>query len=133
LDGVSQSSYEAYRRSGDFTRALQFARDLADAIRLSKSSTRAVWKYILFQHNDSDEQLLAAIRMAAEIGIPIIFDATVGHLASKRPSSEIEAFTGQPIGCNIDPQSTSGGKIPLGIPEKSSSLWRRINRFRTRA
>jgi len=133
LDGVDQRSYESYRRAGDFKRAFQFARDLADAIRLTKSSTRAVWKYILFRHNDSDAQLLAAIRMAGEIGIPIIFDATVGSEASKRPASEIAALTGHPIGCNIDPQSTSGEKLALGIPEKSSSLWRRINRFRTRA
>jgi hypothetical protein len=133
LDGVDQTSYEAYRRAGDFKRAFQFARDLADAIRLSKSSTRAVWKYILFRHNDSDKQLLAAIRMAGEIGIPIIFDATVGSEASKRPASEIVNLTGQPIGCNIDPQATSGEKLPLGVPERSSSLWRRINRFRTRA
>lgn len=133
LDGVDQSSYEGYRRAGDFKRALQFARDLADAVRLSKSSTRAVWKYILFRHNDSDKQILAAIKMAAEIGIPIIFHATVGSEASQRPASEIEALTGHPVGCNIDPQSTSGGMLPLGIPEKSSPLWRRINRLRTRA
>jgi hypothetical protein len=132
LDGVDQTSYEAYRRAGDFNRAFRFARDLADAIRSSGSSTRAVWKYILFSHNDSDDQLRTAIKMAGEIGLPIIFDATVGSTASKRSASEIAAVTGHPIGCNIDPSSTAGEILPLGTPEKGSSLWRRINRFRAR-
>ncbi len=133
LDGVDQVSYEIYRQNGKFDRALQFARDLAQAIRDTKSSTRALWKYILFKHNDSDEQILAAVRLAADTGIPIAFDGTVGHNASLRSSAELEVLTGKPLGCNIDPASTEGKMLPLPEPEEGSALWRRIMRFRNRS
>ena len=133
LDGVNQKSYEAYRRNGEFARALQFARDLAQAIRDTNSSTRAIWKYILFKHNDSDRQILTAVRMAAEIGVPIVFDGTVGDNASRRTSAELEALVGQPFGCNIDPTSTEGKLLPLPEPEKGSALWRRVMRLRNRS
>jgi hypothetical protein len=133
LDGIDQASYEPYRRNGEFDRALEFTRDLATEIGRTNSATRALWKYILFDHNDRDDQLLAAIRMAGEIGIPIMFDGTVGANASKRSSAEIESLIGQPIGCNIDSTSTSGGKFDLGEPEEGSPLFRRLMRLRRRA
>jgi hypothetical protein len=132
LDGVDQSSYEGYRRNGEFDKALQFMKELAAEIRRTGSSTRALWKYILFDHNDRDEQLLAAVKMADEIGIPITFDGTVGANASRRTSTEIEALVGQPIGCNIDPSSTSGGRFDLRDPEEGSALWKRLTRLRRR-
>jgi hypothetical protein len=133
LDGVDQTSYEIYRSNGNFDRVLQFTRDLIGAVRDAKSSTRAVWKYILFKHNDSDEQILTAVRMASETGIPIIFDGTVGHNASLRTPAELEALVGKPFGCNIDPTSTEGKLLPLAEPEEGSTLWRRIMRFRNRS
>jgi hypothetical protein len=132
LDGVDQNSYEQYRRNGEFDRAFQFTKDLVQEIRRTNSSTRAIWKYILFSHNDRDAQLRAAVRMAAEIGVPIIFDATVGANASKRTSDEIKAVVGQPIGCNIDPTSTDGENWDLGDLNESSPLWRPLSRFRRR-
>lgn len=133
LDGVDQASYEIYRSNGNFDRVLQFSRDLVQAIRDTKSSTRAVWKYILFKHNDSDEQILTAVRMASETAIPIIFDGTVGQNASLRTPAELEALVGKPFGCNIDPASTEGKILPLAEPENGSVLWRRILRFRKRS
>ncbi len=132
LDGVDQTSYETYRQSGNFDRLLQFGRDLAQAIRNGNSQTRAVWKYILFNHNDSDEQILTAVRLAADTGIGITFDGTVGHNASLRTSAQLEALVGKPFGCNIDPTSTEGKMLPLPGPEEGSVLWRRIMRFRNR-
>jgi hypothetical protein len=133
LDGVDQPSYAPYRRNGEFDRALQFARDLAQAIRDTNSPTRAIWKYILFNHNDSDEQIRTAVRMAAEIGVTLVFDGTVGDIASPRTSADLEALVGQPFGCNIDPKSTEGKMLPLGEPEKESPLWRRVMRLRNRS
>jgi hypothetical protein len=132
LDGIDQASYAPYRRSGDFSQALQFSRELAEAIRETGSSTRAIWKYILFNHNDSDQQILTAVRMAAEIGLPIIFDGTVGANASLRTSAELEALVGQGFGCNIDPAATEGKMLPLEAPEEGSPLWRRIMKLRNR-
>lgn len=133
LDGVDQASYEQYRRNGEFDRALQFTRDLAEEIRKVKSPTKALWKYILFDHNDRDDQILTAVRTAREIGIPITFDATVGAIASKRPPADIERLVGQPLGCNIDPNSTDGLSWDLGEPEEGSPFWRRLSRLRRRS
>jgi molybdenum cofactor biosynthesis enzyme MoaA len=103
IDGCDQESYVAYREKGSFAKAYAFAGKLADAIRKTGSSTEAVWKYILFRHNDRDEQIALAIKLAADIGMPITFDRTVGHLASTRPMAEIQKLIGEvKIGCNVD-------------------------------
>jgi hypothetical protein len=108
LDGVDQESYAAYRERGDFNRVLAFTAKLAAAIRAKNSRTRVVWKYILFRHNDRDDQILAAARMADEIGVAIIFDQTVGPLASRRPLAEIQALASTAaIGCNIEPDAAT--------------------------
>jgi hypothetical protein len=67
-----------------------------------------VWKYILFRHNDRDDKITKAIDMADEIGVPIIFDLTVGELASKRSMEEIQKIVGShKLGCNIDRAAAS--------------------------
>jgi pyruvate-formate lyase-activating enzyme len=132
LDGIDQASYEPYRRNGEFDRAWQFARDLAQAIRDTNSSTRAIWKYILFNHNDSDEQIQAAVRMAAEIGVTLVFDGTVGDNASQRTSADLIALIGRPFGYSIDPTSTDGKMPQLGELERGTPLWRRVMRLRNR-
>ena len=132
LDGVDQESYQSYRRNGNFAQALQFTRDLAEAIRRTNSQTRVLWKYILFDHNDQDHQLLQALAMAREIGIPIQFDGTVGSNASKRPPAEVEAVVGHKIGCNIDPSSTTADAPQLGEPDASSPAGYVRARFRRR-
>jgi len=130
LDGVDQQSYAPYRRNGDFDRALQFTRDLAKAIRETGSKTRAVWKYILFKHNDTDADILKAVALSKEIGISIIFDATVGAWASPRTSDELHALVGQHFGCNIDPTSTDGAQMELGQPKEGTALSRLFRRLR---
>jgi hypothetical protein len=103
IDGCDQESYSAYREGGNFQKAFNFARKLAAAIRETKSPTKVTWKYILFRHNDRDEQITAAVRMADEIGISIIFDQTGGELASTRPIADIHKVVGaHRLGCNID-------------------------------
>lgn len=66
VDGVHQASYEKYRINGQVALALAF---MSDA-KKSKGMPPAVeWKYILFCHNDSDEELVAAQLRAEEIGV----------------------------------------------------------------
>ena len=89
LDGADQESYSAYRAGGDFQMAIQFTSTLAEAIRASRSRTRPVWKYILFKHNDRDELLKKAKKMADEYGVQIIYDVSVGPLASQRDHTEL--------------------------------------------
>lgn len=108
IDGVDQPTYVGYRRNGNFTKAFAFAGRLASTIRHKGSKTRAVWKYILFSHNDRDEHLLAAIRMAEEIGIELIFDQTVGDIASDRPIEDVRRLVGERgFACNIDPAAAA--------------------------
>src|ERR1700674_5873233 len=135
LDGMDQDSYATYRENGDFAKAFAFARQLAAAIRRKNSPTRAVWKYILFRHNDRDDQILAAIRMAEEIGLPIMFDLTIGEIASSRTMDDIRGLIGaRPVGCNIDraaadpasrataPRPTADGLLALPR-RKMTSMW----------
>jgi molybdenum cofactor biosynthesis enzyme MoaA len=132
LDGIDEDSYQLYRRNGNFAQALQFTRDLAEEIRRTNSPTRALWKYILFDHNDRDDQLLQAVSMAREIGIAIEFDGTVGGNASKRAPAEIEAIVGHKIGRSIDPTSTTGEAMQLGEPNATSPIGRILARLRKR-
>ena len=92
LDGADQESYSTYRRQGDFQLAINFAKSLSTAIKTSNSKTKAIWKYILFKHNDSDDLLKTAKRMADEYGIEINYDVSVGDLASQRDIKEIESL-----------------------------------------
>ena len=103
IDGVDQRSYEAYRKRGNFEKTIAFARRLAAAVRETDSTTKLIWKYILFRHNDRDDQIRAAVQMADELKIEIQFDVTVGSEASSRSLDEINAILdGHRIGSNLD-------------------------------
>jgi hypothetical protein len=74
IDGVDPATYEPYRVHGDFDLAFRFMADLAEAGARAGSSTgrrriRVVWKYVLFEHNSSPEQLISAQRMALNAGV----------------------------------------------------------------
>jgi len=67
IDGAYQESYEKYRVKGDISKAFQF---MKDAIEFQKpNGGLVVWKYVLFETNDSDEELLEAQRLADEFGV----------------------------------------------------------------
>src|SRR5262249_33857897 len=70
IDGARPESYAAYRRRGDFGKA--FA-NLTSAAAAKRAAGRDLpflnWRYILFTHNDSDEEMDLARRMADDIGV----------------------------------------------------------------
>jgi hypothetical protein len=70
IDGASPASYVLYRKRGDFHAAI---RSLAAAAGEKQKANRDVpfinWRYILFTHNDSDEEMNRARTMAADLGI----------------------------------------------------------------
>lgn len=109
IDGANQESYVGYRKNGNYQKAITFARGLAHEVRATDSKTRVTWKYILFSHNDRDEHLLEAKRLAAEIGVNLVFDSTVGDIASRRTLADLRALLGPEIEikCNIDPSAVS--------------------------
>jgi len=68
-DGADQKSYEKYRRNGLINTVLQF---MVDAKRRDGRKPQVVWKYILFEFNDSNEQIITAQKRAMDIGVDSI-------------------------------------------------------------
>lgn len=66
IDGMDQASYAPYRLHGDFEQAYKFMSQFSTAGRGRGRKIDTVWKYVLFRHNDSPEQLLKAQEMALD-------------------------------------------------------------------
>ncbi len=70
IDGATPESYVQYRQRGDFARAIRNLTALADEKHKSGLDVPFLnWRYILFTHNDSDEEMNLARETAAAIGI----------------------------------------------------------------
>jgi hypothetical protein len=70
IDGATQESYVTYRQRGDFAKAIRNMRAAADEKHAAGRDLPFLnWRYILFNHNDSDEEMDLARRIAAEAGI----------------------------------------------------------------
>jgi hypothetical protein len=70
IDGATPETYVKYRQRGDFAKAI---RNLATACREKRTAARDVpfinWRYILFTHNDSDDEMNLARAIAQDIGV----------------------------------------------------------------
>jgi pyruvate-formate lyase-activating enzyme len=66
-DGLDPGSYQRYRVGGRVELPLQFMRDAAGP--LSPRPQAVVWKYILFEWNDSPDELLRAQILAQELDV----------------------------------------------------------------
>jgi hypothetical protein len=70
IDGATQETFVIYRQRGDFAKAV---RNLRAAVDEKHASGRDVpfinWRYILFSHNDSDDEMSRARSLAADIGV----------------------------------------------------------------
>jgi hypothetical protein len=99
IDGARAESYVKYRQRGDFAKAL---RNLGAAARAKRESGRDVpfinWRYILFTHNDSDDEMNLARELAAQLGVDRLCWELTDHpedMFSRRfvkGSSELEAI-----------------------------------------
>src|SRR5262245_9898832 len=70
IDGATQDTYVRYRQRGDFAKAIRNLTALLDEKRTRGLDVPFVnWRYILFTHNDSDEEMDLARKTAAEIGV----------------------------------------------------------------
>lgn len=68
IDGVSQKSYEIYRKKGDVSLAFDNLKILIKAKRDKKSITpEIVWQYLVFRHNE--HEIEDAKKLALEIGV----------------------------------------------------------------
>ena len=70
IDGATPDTYAIYRKRGDFDKAI---RNLAAMVSEKRDRGLDVpyvnWRYILFRHNDSDDEMNRARQKAAEIGV----------------------------------------------------------------
>jgi len=73
IDGVTQEAYERYRVNGRLERVLEGMRRMVELKRERKQELPLiVWRYILFEWNDSDEEMDEARRLAREIGVDFL-------------------------------------------------------------
>jgi len=95
IDGAWQESYGRYRVNGNLQRALANMEALVRACERADTVERVqiIWQYILFEWNDSDEELDEARRRAADIGVPLKWVLTHTEGASKRYTAGSEAAT----------------------------------------
>ncbi len=69
IDGASQETYERYRVGGNLDDVLTNMRGILEYRKQQKKAKPFIlWQYILFEWNDSNEEIKKAKRMAAEIG-----------------------------------------------------------------
>ncbi len=86
IDGAFPDSYARYRRGGRLATALRLVEDVLGNRRPATADTGAgmpelrehlaqqgrpivLWKYLLFEHNDSEEEIVAAQEMALAMGV----------------------------------------------------------------
>ncbi len=70
IDGATADSYVKYRQRGDFAKAIRNLTALCDEKKKNGLDVPFVnWRYILFTHNDGDEEMALARTMAADIGV----------------------------------------------------------------
>lgn len=68
-DGVRQESYQKFRRKGSLPTVFQFMRDARAGF---AARPFLEWKYIVFGHNDSDEEIAEAQALAESFGMDSI-------------------------------------------------------------
>jgi hypothetical protein len=70
VDGATQESYAKYRQRGDLAKAVANMRAAAgEKHAIGRDVPFLNWRYILFTHNDSDEEMDLARRIAADVGV----------------------------------------------------------------
>ena len=76
IDGAFPESYEKYRVGGKLETALKFLREIRDARRRAGSRLQIEWKYILFEWNDSDQEMQHAAKLARDLDVRLRFTLT---------------------------------------------------------
>jgi Radical SAM superfamily/Iron-sulfur cluster-binding domain len=118
IDGATAQSYAKYRQRGDFEKATRNLRAAAEEKRTTGRDVPFInWRYILFVHNDSDEEMTRARQMAADMGVDRLCWELTDHpedLFSRRflPGTEAHAA----IKREIWDDNNLGNAIPGATP-----------------
>ena len=128
IDGATAESYVKYRQRGNFDKAM---RNLTAAVSEKRSAGRDVpfinWRYILFTHNDSDEEMARARQMASEIGVDRLCWELTDHpedLFSRRfvPGTEAHAAIRREVWDDNNLGNAIPGATPRARIEVSGSV-----------
>jgi MoaA/NifB/PqqE/SkfB family radical SAM enzyme len=93
VDGVTQESYERYRVRGNLDKVLDAMRGVVELRnRAGKQRPIVLWRYILFDWNDSPEEMDQARTMAKELGV----DFLTWHLNIAGDYSSKRYYIGSP-------------------------------------
>jgi wyosine [tRNA(Phe)-imidazoG37] synthetase (radical SAM superfamily) len=84
IDGARQASYEKYRVGGNLRQALDLMRQIRDERHRTPSRLRVEWKYLLFEWNDSDDEIREAAKLSDELEVRLRFCLTHTDGKSKR-------------------------------------------------
>ncbi len=84
VDGARPDSYAMYRVGGDLHTVLALMRRVCVERARVRSRLRVMWRYILFEWNDSDEELCEAAHMATSFGVELRFMRTHSEGRSRR-------------------------------------------------
>lgn len=107
VDGARRESYGRYRVGGDLDQALALMRRACEERGPARSRLRVVWRYILFEWNDTDEELREASRLASSFGAELRFLRTHSEGRSRRfPDAGSLAATLRRLGIDATIQST---------------------------
>jgi hypothetical protein len=118
IDGATAESYAKYRQRGDFEKAVRNLRTATEEKRINGRDVPFInWRYILFVHNDSDDEMTRARQMAAEIGVDRLCWELTDHpedLFSRRflPGTEAHAA----IRREVWDDNNLGNAIPGATP-----------------
>jgi wyosine [tRNA(Phe)-imidazoG37] synthetase (radical SAM superfamily) len=72
VDGTFQEAYGKYRVGGDFNKAFEYMKKFSDCCEEKQIPVYRVWKYVVFDHNDSLSELINVQKMASEIKLQAV-------------------------------------------------------------
>jgi hypothetical protein len=113
IDGAFQDNYAKYRVGGDLEMSFAFLSGIRDERRRFRSCLQVDWKYILFEWNDSDEEIAQASRLAHTFDVSLTFVLTHTPGRSKRFNSPV--LLEQKL-AEIAPNAQTDSTFPLKDP-----------------
>lgn len=122
IDGATTESYARYRVGGDFERTMEFLKQLRDDRIRHNSVVRVEWKYILFEWNDSDDEMRRAADLARDLQVHLTFVLThsPGRSVRFKTSDEWRRHVLRVVPCcaieeTFQLQTTSQTSVPSAV------------------
>lgn len=75
-DGVTQEAYVQYRKNGQLDRVIALIRDIRNHEKTLNRKLSIIWKYILFEWNDSDQDIRNMGQLAKQLNVDLQFCLT---------------------------------------------------------